>query len=221
MANKTLAELQSDLQLAARGSYDRNAMDVQDHVLYDNTLFAATTLRATTTFYNSPIGSPYGTGTKTQTETNMQLQGQIPNSQYFIANEVSIAAVLGIVGADVDQNVILQAFQNIVQNSNYKIILAGRSFDNEMPGSVFFPPVYANALNSAANGTSVGSHTSSGWVSLKLPVVIEGGAAFSVQMNSVSAIVALQTILNTASDALATQNAQIQFRMKGTLIRYK
>ncbi len=213
--------LVTDLDLFSKGSYSQNDLDVLDHTLYDTQNFAATTLRPLTSFYTTPVGGAYAGVVKTPTETNMQLQGQIPNSQYFLVKEISFALMAGIVGADVDQNTVVQAYTNIMQNSNFKLILAGRSFDMQIPGTVLFPPVFSHALNSAANGGDVGYHTSSGWMSLKLPIVIEGGAAFSMDMASGSAIAALGTILNTASDVLNTQNAQVQCRMKGTLLRYK
>lgn len=209
------------LMEASKGSYDREAMDVQDHVLYDTNLFAPTSARPETNFFQQPIGTVYGGGTKGLVETNMDLQGQIPNSQYFVAKELSFAFINGVAGTGTTVNTNVAAFVNLAQMSNFRLILAGRSFDTEIPGSAFFPPVYAVGLTSAANGIRVGEHTASGWMTLKLPVVIEGGAAFRVAMKTGSAVAALQTILNTASDTLATANCQMQFRMKGTLIRYK
>ncbi len=221
--NKPLLQnLTEAMELAARGSYDRNSMDVLDYVLYDTMPFAATTVRPVTTFFSTPIGGTYtATTAKTIIETNMQLQGQIPSSQYVVVKEMSFALVPIIAGADVDQNLVIQAATNILQASTIKVVLAGRSFDTEVPGSVFMPPFFAQGLNSAANGSNVGFHTSTGWMTLTYPIVIEGGAAFSVQQATGSAIAANLTILNTASDLLATQAASLQFRMKGTLIRYK
>lgn len=221
MANPTATNLNDVLLDASRGSYDRNAMDVQDHVLYDTSDFANTTVRPETKFFQQPVGSPYMSGTKTIVETNMDLQGQIPNSQYFVAKELSLAFLPGIAGTATTANTLIQAYTTLAQQSNYRLILAGRSFDLEMPGTSFFPPVFVAALASAANGMSVGNFMLSGWVTLKLPIVIEGGAAFSVSMKTGSANATLQTALNTASAALYTANCQMQVRVKGTLIRYK
>lgn len=209
------------LEMAAKGSYDRAALDVQDHVLYDTADYQNTTVRPETKFFQQPVGSPYMGGTKTIVETNMDLQGQIPNSQYFVVKELSLALLPGIAGSATTANTLIQAYTMIAQQSNYRLILAGRSYDLETPGSAFFPPVFVAALATAANGMTSGQFMLSGWVSLKLPIVIEGGAAFSVSMKTGSASSTIATALNTASAALYTANCQMQVRLKGDLVRYK
>ncbi len=215
------AELQEKISQAARGSYDRKTMDVLDHVLFDENSFQATTARLITTFFSVAQGGSYLSGNKTAAETNMQLQGQLPSNQHFVATEISIALKAILVGADTDMNTVISAFLNIVQASVFSLKLAGRDFDTQVPGSVFMPPVFGTAINSAANAFPVGGHTASGWMKLSIPVVIEGGAAFSVVQQTQSASSANTTILDTASGVLATQVAALQVRMKGTLVRFK
>lgn len=216
------AATQDLLVQAARGSYDRSAMDVIDHVLYDENNFQAATARTNTSYFTVAIGGTYFGGVKTQAETNMQLQGQLPSNQHFVASELSIALKAMHTGGGTNVNTINSAFVNLVQGSQFSLKLAGREFDTQVPGSVFLPPVFLTGISSAANPMSpIGMHTSSGWMTLKLNVIIEGGAAFSVQQITQSASATLTTLLNTASDVLATQNAALEFRLKGTLIRFK
>lgn len=220
---KTLQEVMADLQLASRGSYDRNAMDIQDHVLFDNNPFQTGTARPETNFFQQPVGSPYMGGSKTLTETNMELQGQIPNSQYFLVEEISFALVSSHeeVGTNQAVDVTVRDYARLIRSSNIRLVLAGRSYDLEVPGTVFVPPVFENGVNGAANPQRAGEHTASGWMKLKLPIVIEGGAAFNVKMLTRAASATVEAALNEASDDLASFNAQLQCRLKGTLIRYK
>ena len=91
----------------------------------------------------------------------------------------------------------------------------------EVPGTVFMPPLTAQALNSAANGvSSPGISISSGWIKLsKIPIPIGPQVSFHVDMFTGSAVAALVTLLNTDSAALYTQEAELQVRLKGVFTR--
>lgn len=209
---------------AQQGSYGTSG-DILDHVLFDSLPFAATTVRAQSTFFSVPVGGAFGAGTKTQVETNMALQGQLPRTQNLIVKAWSIALVGMVVGADLDATTVVSAFTNIVQGSVFELHLAGREFDTQVPGTVFLPSVYVNARTTIVDATDrtfgTGSIVTSGWMSLDIPVTIESSANFSVIQRTGSAIAALVTLLNTASDVLATQNAALQVRLKGWLTRGK
>lgn len=208
-------------QLAAQGSYGTSG-DILDHVWYDQLPFAATTMRPQSTFFAVPIGGAYGSGTKTLAETNMGLQSQLPKSQNFIVEAMGIAGIFMAVGTDVDANTITSALLNIIQASTFSLKLAGREFDLQLPGSIFAPALATTALASAANGIAAfGTWSASGWYKLDIPITIESTAQFSVIQQSQSANGTLVTLLNTASDVLATQNAALQIRLKGILTRGK
>lgn len=202
--------------IASAGSYG-GEVDVLDHVLYDSLTFQATTFARQQIFFSTPFN---GT-TKTEQETNMSLQGQLPSKQWFVVNEFSLAALANIVGADVDQNTVMSALTNLIQYSKFSLKLAGRDFDTQYPGTAYLPGFFANGLASAANGHRVGDVVTSGWLKIRIPVVIEPQANFAVLQTTGSGTAAINTILDTASDVLATQNARLQYRMKGTLIRAK
>lgn len=212
------------LQLQKNGSYS-NEGNVLQHVLYDNLDFNDTTLRANGTFFTAPINSAYMGGQKTDTETNIVSAGQLPNTQTFLVREISFSLIPNIVGDDADVLDIVAAYTNIMQSSRFEIKIAGREFDFQAPGSVFFPPIFANGLNTMTDATdrpvsAGGGFISTGWTKLaSTPIPIGNLVNFSVKMASSAASAALATILDTASDVLNTQNAQIQCRLRGILTR--
>lgn len=213
------------LQLQKNGSYS-NEGNVLQHVLYDNLDFQDATVRANGTFFTAPINSTYMGGFKTDTETNIVTAGQLPNTQTFLIREISFALIPMIVGDDLDANLIVAAYTNIMQTSRFEIKIAGREFDFQAPGSVYFPPIFINSLNTITTATdrSVnnvgGGFISTGWVKLaSTPIPIGNLVNFSVRMATSTADAALVTIVDTASDILNTQNAQMQCRLRGILTR--
>jgi hypothetical protein len=213
------------LQLGKNGSYS-NEGNVLQHVLYDNLDFQDTTVRANGQFFTAPINSTYMGGSKTETETNLENAGQLPNTQTFLINEISFSFLPSLVDqTDVDASGLLQDYVNIMQASRFEIKIAGRDFDLQVPGSVFFPPVFfaSNGTRTTATDTltpAYGQFISTGWVKLaSTPIPVGNLVNFSVRMSTSVADTALATILNTSSDNLATQNAQMQCRLKGVLTR--
>ncbi len=213
------------LQLGKNGSYS-NEGNVLQHVLYDNLDFQDTTLRANGTFFTSPVDSTFMGGTKTETQTNIVTAGQLPNTQTFLIKEISFALIPTIVGTELDALAVVAAYINIMQASRFQIKIAGREFDFEAPGSVFHPPIAVNSLNTMVDATNRpvanigGGYIHSGWVKLaSTPIPIGNLVNFSVRMASSTAAAALATILDTASDVLNTQAAQMQCRLRGVLTR--
>lgn len=204
-----------DLQLGKNGSYS-NEGNVLQHTLYDTLAFQATTMRPQTIFFNTGQ-----TATRTLTETNLQEAGKLPNGQTFLIKGMSLALIAGFVGADTDVNTILSAYYNIIQNSTFEIKIAGREWDLQKPGTSFLPPVVNASLNSAANGAfPQGQFITTGACKLNAtPIPIGQLVSFQVFQKSGSGTGAITAILNTASDVLATQNAQLQVRLEGVLTR--
>ena len=213
------------LQLQKNGSYS-NEGNILQHVLFDNLDFQDATLRANGSFFTSPVNSTYMGGSKTDTETNIITAGQLPNTQTFLVREISFSFIPNIVGTDVDPMLLVAAYTNIMQASRFEIKIAGREFDFQAPGSVFFPPIYTNSQATMVDATTRvasnvgGGFISTGWVKLaSTPIPIGNLVNFSVKMASSVADTTLATILDTASDVLNTQNAQIQCRLRGILTR--
>lgn len=213
-----------DLALMSRGSYG-NSGDVQDHTLYDQLLFQATTMRQVTTFFTTPIGGAYGAGVKSINETNMQDPGKLPNSQSFLIKQISLAFIPMFVGTDVDGTTIMSAVTNIIQASTFEVRIAGREFDMQKPGTEFLPGFYAHVRATIVDATDrimrSGDVIQSGWLKFETPIPLGELVSFNVTQRSGSAIAALVALLNTASDGLATQNAALQVRLRGTLTRSK
>lgn len=215
----------ADLQRVKAGSYSQVSGDVLDHVLYDEVLFAATTARASTSFFTTPIGGAFGTVTKTKQETNMTDPGKLPAGQGFLIKEIGFAAPTINVTADNDAGAVMQAFVNILAFSVFEIRIAGREFDLQFPGTMFLPAMMnrSNSVIVAATALQAysGDYLASGWMKLAAPIILGELVSFSVVHLLGSAVAANQTILNTASDLLATQVAPLQLKLRGTLVRSK
>jgi hypothetical protein len=214
-----------DLALVNEGSYSKVSGDVLDHVVYDELLFAQTTARATSTFFTQQIGQAFGAGVKTRNETNLQDSGKLPAGQGMIFREVGFAAKLIVGPTDVDAQTIVAALINLLQFSSFRLQIAGREFDLEFPGTLLLAPIMVRGRGTVVDATDRLSNTGemlcSGWIPLKLPIVLGELVSFNVTQTTGSPIAANQTILNTASDALFTQVASLQMRIRGTLVRSK
>jgi len=215
------AAVAKDLQLGKNGSYS-NEGNVLQHTLFDTERFAATTARPTSNFFTVPQGQPNTAGAaKSATETNMSEGGKLPNGQTYLIKEIVANLMANVVGADTDVNTVMAAYYNLMQNSVFELKIAGREFDLQKPGSVFLPHNPVSGLNSAANGAPVQStFISTGVVRLSAtPIPIGQLVSFSMIQRTGSGTAALTTILNTASDVLATQIAQLQMHLTGILTR--
>lgn len=214
-----------DLALVKQGSYSDVAGDVLDHVLYDYTRFAATTLRANTTFFSVPIGGTFGAGTKGKPETNLTDPGKLPSGQGMLVKEIAIKAKTFFGSTDVDIAIILNALFNIIHSSTFELRIAGREFDLQVPGTIFTPSLAvmgrATVVDATDEITNYGQTLSSGWVKLATPIAIGELVSFNVTQISGSADATTQAILDTASNTLNGQNAELGVLLKGTLVRSK
>lgn len=211
------------LQLGKNGSYS-NEGNVLQHTLYDRTDFQDASVRATTQYFTQPQGQSYMGGNKGLTETNLLDAGKLPNGQTFLIKEVSFAFIPAIVGSDVDTNVLLQAWYNIMQFSVMEIKIAGREFDLQAPGSTFLNPVQVAGRSTIVDATdrvtTTGDFISTGWIKLaSTPIPIGQLVTFSVVQRTSAADSDIVTILNGASDVLEAQNAQTESRLRGILTR--
>lgn len=217
--------LMTDLQRVKAGSYSQVSGDVLDHVLYDSVLFAATTARPSTSFFTTPIGGSFGTVSKTLQETNMTDPGKLPAGQGFVIKEIGFAFPAIIGPTDTDTTTIVTAITNILQFSVFEIRLPGRQFDLQFPGTRLLPPIMTrtNGVIVAATNLTVqtGDFLASGTIKLAAPIILGELVSFSVVQQLGSAVAANTTILNTASDVLATQVAPLQLQLRGTLVRSK
>lgn len=214
-----------DLQWVKQGSYSNVSGDVLDHVLYDEVLFQATTARASTSFFTTPIGGAFGAVTKTKQETNMSDPGKLPAGQGFVIKEFGIFCPTINVTADNDAAAVMQAFVNILGFSVFEIAIAGREYDLQIPGSMFLPAMMNRSNSVIVAATALqsysGEYLASGWFKLSAPIILGELVSFSVKHLVGSAVAANQTILDTASGVLATQVAPLQLKLRGTLVRSK
>lgn len=225
MPEITTQGVMRDLALVKQGSYSQVAGDVLDHVLHDYTRFAATTVRATTTFFSVPIGGTFGDGTKGKPETNLIDPGKLPSGQGFLIKEIGIKAKLFQGATDVDTAILLNALINIINASVFEIRIAGREFDLQVPGAIFTPSLAAVGRATMVDATdrvvTYGQLAASGWVKLATPIAIGELVSFNVTQITGSADASTAAILSTASDVLATQEAEMGVLLKGTLVRSK
>ena len=217
--------IMADLQRVKSGSYSQVSGDVLDHVLYDQVLFAATTARASTSFFTTPIGGAYGSVTKTKQETNMTDPGKLPAGQGFLIKEIGWSLPTMAMTADNDVAAVMQAIVNILGCSVFEIRIAGREFDLQFPGTMFLPSLASRTNSVYVQATAApafsGEYLASGWMKLSAPIILGELVSFSVVHLLGSANAANQVILNTASDVLATQVAPLQLKLRGTLVRSK
>lgn len=213
-----------DLELIKQGSYSQVSGDVLKHVLYDTQRFASS-VRATTTFFSQQIGQAYGDGVKSKTETNLQDSGKLPAGQGFLIKGISYAFRANMLGTELDTNEIFSDFVSLMQNSIFEIRIAGREFDFQFPGTKFFPPVYLGARATIVTATDrvfrAGDYMASGNLKLETPIIIGEMVSFNVTQITGNADASVQTIINNASGRLATQEAELQIRLDGTLVRSK
>lgn len=214
-----------DLKMVKQGSYSQVSGDVLDHVLYDSVLFQSSTVRAQTNFFTTPIGGAFGSATKTKQETNMTDPGKLPAGQGFVIKEFGFFMPTINVNADNDAGAVMQALINILGFSVFEISIAGREYDLQIPGSMFLPAL-ANRSNSVIVAATAlqaysGEYLASGWFKLTAPIILGELVSFSVKHLVGSANSANQTILNAASDTLATQVSPLQLKLRGTLVRSK
>ncbi len=212
-----------DLQLGKNGSYS-NSGNVLDHFLYDNMDFQNTTFRNETTFFSIPFGGVYMTANKTLTETNLREVGKLPNGQTFLIKAISFAYIPSQVSTSTDLNANLADYITIMQNTTFEIKIAGREFDFQAPGSTFLSPITLAGQSIVVDATTrtgtTGDYISSGWIKLAAtPIPIGQLVSFNVIMKTGAADPAIGLRLDTASDQLESQRAQIQCRLKGILTR--
>lgn len=214
-----------DLELIKQGSYSQVSGDVLKHVLYDTLRFAAATVRATTTFFSQQIGQAYGDGVKSKVETNLQDSGKLPAGQGFLIKGISFALRANMLGTELDTNEIFSDFTTLIQNSTFEIRIAGREFDFQFPGTKFLPSIFLGARATVVDATDetfrVGQIMGNGHLKLETPIIIGEMVSFNVTQITGNADTSVQTILNNASNRLATQEAELQIRLDGTLVRSK
>lgn len=218
--------IMADLQRVKAGSYSQVSGDVLDHVLYDSMIFAAITARASTSFFTTPIGGAFtSTTTKTKQETNMTDPGKLPAGQGFLIKEIGWNLPIIAVTVDNDAATVMQAIVNILGFSVFEVRIAGREFDLQFPGTMFLPALTSRTNSVIVAATALqaysGEFLASGWMKLAAPIILGELVSFSVVHLLGSTVAANQTILNTASDVLATQVAPLQLKMRGTLVRSK
>lgn len=204
-----------DLALGKNGSYGPDGNVLQDS-LWDQLPYQDATIRATTTFFSVPQGT-----TKGLTETNLTDPSKLPNGQTFLVKASCIGLIANVVGADIDVNTILAAHYNIMENSVFEIKIAGREFEMRKPGKEFLPAIAISGLASAANAApSQAYFIANGKIKLNAtPIPLGQLVTFQFLQRSASAIAAVQAIINTASDVLNTQDAQLHTRFEGILTR--
>ena len=230
MENPVPRQTAIDDALLDGSTYSRLNRDVLDHILYDRLLFQATTARATSNFFTVPQGGAYGAGVKGLTETNMTDPGKLPSGQKYLIKQISIGIIPVIVApADVDTATVMASFANIMQQSVFEINIPGREYDWQNPGTAFLPPMFAIGSATIVDATNriarVGDFVQPTWINLATPILIGdvngSPISFKVSQQTLSAIAAVQTIINTASDVLATQVAAAEVKFRGTLRRMK
>ena len=215
---KKLADM---LALGVNGSYSNEGNALQ-HTLYD-TVQPPAAIGATINYFVQPIGAAYGAGNKTITETNLADPGKLPNGQTFIVTAMGVALKANMASAAAATNElandIINGWNSWIQNSVFRIVISGREYEFQVPGTEFLPSVAICGL-ATANAQRVGDYWTSGWVKLAAtPVVLGQMVSFSVQQIMGQQVAAALTSVNSAMALLRQQDAECQMRLRGYLTR--
>jgi len=214
---KKLADM---LALGVNGSYSNEGNALQ-HTLYD-TAQPPAALGATINYFVQPIGAAYGAGNKTITETNLADPGKLPNGQTFIVTAMGVALKANMASAAAGNALvddIVNGFYSWLGNSVFRIVISGREYEFQVPGTEFIPTVALSGPATAASQRT-GDFWTSGWVKLAAtPVVLGQMVSFSVQQIMGNQVAAALTAVNTAMTVLRGQDAEIQVRLRGYLTR--
>ena len=214
---KKLADM---LALGVNGSYSNEGNALQ-HTLYD-TAQPPAALGATINYFVQPIGAAYGAGNKTITETNLADPGKLPNGQTFIVTAMGVALkanMASAAGGNALVDDIVNGFYSWISNSVFRIVISGREYEFQVPGTEFIPTVALSGPGTAASQRT-GDFWTSGWVKLAAtPVVLGQMVSFSVQQIMGNQVAAALTAVNTAMAVLRGQDAEIQVRLRGYLTR--
>jgi hypothetical protein len=218
--------LADKLALQANGSYSNEGNALQ-HTLYDTAL-APAALGANVNYFTQPIGAAYANGNKTINETNLSDPGKLPNGQTFLANAFSLALKVNAASVAAGTNElwedVMSGFYSYIQNSVFEVVIAGREYEYQVPGTELLPaaPVALTSSLAAASGGPgrSGDYWTSGWCKLNVtPIVLGNQVSFSVKQIMGNQITAGVTAINTAMALLNAQDAEIQVRMRGILTR--
>ena len=215
---KKLADM---LSLGVNGSYSNEGNALQ-HTLYDTGIVPAA-IGATINYFVQPIGAAYGAGNKTITETNLADPGKLPNGQTFIVTALGLALKANMASAAAATNElandIINGWNSWISNSVFRIVIAGREYEFQVPGTEFLPSLTVCGPATAAS-LRIGDYWTSGWVRLSAtPVVLGQMVSFSVQQIMGQQVAAGLIAVNTAMALLRAQDAEIQVRLRGYLTR--
>jgi hypothetical protein len=215
-------KLADALALGVNGSYSNEGNALQ-HTLYDSVVMPAA-LGATTNYFTQPIGAAYGAGNKTINETNLSDPGKLPNGQTFLVTAMSFAikpqadTVAG--AANALFNDFMSGVYGWISNSIFEIVIAGREYEYQVPGTELLPTIPMSTVATAAT-QRIGDYWTSGWCKLNAtPIVIGQLVSFQVrQIYNASQVAAVNTQVNAAMAEAVTQAPEAQIRLRGYLTR--
>lgn len=222
MAKPVITKKLADaLALGVNGSYSNEGNALQ-HTLYDTAIMPAA-LGANINYFTQPIGSAYGAGNKTITETNLSDPGKLPNGQTFLAVAMSVAikpnadTVAG--AANALWNDFVGGIYGWLTNSVFEVVIAGREYEYQVPGTEFCPTFPLASVGTAAAGR-IGDYLTSGWVKLSAtPIVIGQMVSFSVRQIMGNQVAAALAQVNRSMAEAVTQAPEVQMRLRGYLTR--
>lgn len=143
-----------------------NQWEITTQSLYDSTAYVAAG-QSSLSFFQNPIGqgTGFGGGSKTASDTNMQLAGQLPNGQMFIATSVEIdfQPTTPTVAADMPASIAAVATLPHLVNDAYIFWRSGnltfnvlsKNYLQEAPLMVFPPTADLGGFAAVSSGTGV------------------------------------------------------------------
>lgn len=202
-------------KLMQGGSYGK-ARDIISHVIYDTLPIVSSTPNMR--FFSSPQGT-----SKSQQQTNLTDAGKLPTGQEMTIEYLRPHWILNPDAAPEYQATLLASAIKVMQESLVELVIVGRDFELQLPGSYFLPSFMAidqvaSASTNTFSSSRVGDFLAPQAYKLDIPIVLEAQANFYLKFEADTGA----TGVSTALTALAgTAVSKLRWEMKGVLKRAK
>lgn len=190
--------------------------NINDYSPFDTLSFART--QSEYPFFQTGAGS----NGKTRFDTNMVTGAQFPLGRNVVVQAIGFH--FGFSSLATNRAAEVQAFYTIMEQSYLELVITGRQFEVQLPGSFFLPEVALSAqVSRSSTSTSfaesnqrIGDYIRHGGYTLKIPVTLQNLIPFSLPWYVNTANSAVQDALETLTPTNETP-AWLRWQFKATL----
>lgn len=157
--------------------------NINDYVVFDTLSFTAN--QAQYQFFTQGVGA----NGKTRFDTNMVTGSQFPLGRNVVVKGIGFHLVFNSVATTLAQQV--QALYYILENSFVDVVIQGRQFEFQAPGSMWLPEVAMSSLYTAASTSAdvtaasqrIGDYIKHGGFNLSIPITLQNLVPFELDWN--------------------------------------